>query len=107
MNAPMSHQHVRECRPCPSHPDEKLIRSSDCPVEFVYIWPQDSTDTRRWTTGIKRGSENSDSNLHNHPSHAANKIPSKIDTDIRQAVIANPHLKTKDIMTGKNFLCYT
>ena len=36
-----------------------------------------------------------------HPSHAASKIPSKVDTDIRQAIISNPHLKTRDIMTGK------
>ena len=92
---------TRECRPCPSHPGEKLVRSGDCPVEFVYISPQDNKDNRRWITGILRGKDMTASNLHNHPSHAASKIPSKVDTDIRQAIISNPHLKTRDIMTGK------
>ena len=37
---------------------------------------------------------------HPDPVHSATKIPSKVDSDIRQAVQENPLLKTKDIMTG-------
>lgn len=52
--------------------------------------------------GIIHGTEMRADKLHNHPSHAATKIPSKVDTDIRQAVISNSHLKTRDIMISKN-----
>lgn len=96
---------TREIRACLQHPGEKLIRSNvsseECPVEFVYIWPDNEEDNRRWITGITRGAINTSDNLHNHPNHAATKIPSQIDTDIRKVVIADPHLKTKDIMIGK------
>ena len=92
---------TRECHPCPSHPDVKLVRAGDCRVEFVYIWPQDNEDNRRWITGILRGMDMTATNLHNHLSHAASKIPSKVDTEIRRAIILNPHLKTRDIITGK------
>ena len=30
---------------CPQHPDVKLIRSSECSVEFAYLWPVDEDDT--------------------------------------------------------------
>ncbi len=93
---------TRETRSCPSHPETKLVRSANCPVEFVSVWPQDESDSRRWITGIKRSGDNKDDNLHNHPSHAATKITSKVETDIHKAVVANPHLKTADIMTGKS-----
>ena len=92
---------TRENRHCPQHPDVKLIRSNECTVEFAYLWPVEENDTRRWITGFRRSGTNEESNLHNHPTHAAMKIPSKVENDIRQAVITNPHLKTKDIMTGQ------
>lgn len=38
---------TRENRNCPLHPQTSLIRISDCPVEFVYIWPSDEEDKRR------------------------------------------------------------
>ena len=40
-------------------------------------------------------------NLHNHPIPSPTKIPSKVDADIRRAVMNNPNLKTQDIMVGE------
>lgn len=93
---------TRETRSCPSHPKSHLVKSGECPVEFIYIWPTEESDKRRWITGVRRLGGCEDENLHNHPTHAATKISSKVDTDIRRAVVANPHLKTKDLMTGKS-----
>ena len=39
-------------------------------------------------------------NLHNHPSHAPSKIPAKVEADIKAAVIADPTLKTSDLLVG-------
>ena len=86
---------------CLSHPEAKLVRSGDCPVEFIYIWPDDESDTRRWITGIKRGSQNEENNLHNHPCHQATKWTKKIVSDLQEAVINNPLLKTSDLVVGK------
>lgn len=93
---------TRETRSCPSHPKSHLVKSGECPVEFIYIWPTEESDKRRWITGVRRLGGCEDENLHNHPTHAATKISSKVDTDNRRAVVANPHLKTKDLMTGKS-----
>lgn len=46
------------------------------------------------------------SNIHNHPLHSDSKIPAKVDSDIRKAVVANPHLKTADIVVGKLLVSY-
>lgn len=45
---------LRENTKCLDHPDEKLIRSEECPVEFAYLWPESPKDKRRWMTGIIR-----------------------------------------------------
>ena len=74
-------------------------------MEFVYIWPVDEADNRRWITGITRGELTVSENLHNHPIHSSSKIPSKVDTDIRSAVIADPNLKTKDLLVGEYCAC--
>ena len=103
--------YMREVRSCSQYPSEKLTRSNEptgeCPVEFVYIhvWPVDEADNRRWITGITRGGLTVSENLHNHPIHSSSKIPSKVDTDIRSAVIADPNLKTKDLLVGEYCAC--
>ena len=91
---------TRETKRCSVHSAEDLQRSSPCPVEFVYIKPKEPADNRRWITGIVRGGELTADNLHNHPLHGNVKITAKVDSDIRRAVIENPHLKTQDIVTG-------
>ena len=92
---------TNELKPCHQHPESKLVRSGECPVEFFYIWPEDTEDKRRWLTGLVRANSMEECDLHNHPHHKERKIPVKVDTDIRRAMIDNPHLKTSDVITGK------
>ena len=93
---------TNEIKVCNQHPDSKLVRSGECPVEFFYVWPEDAEDKRRWLTGLVRTGSMHESDLHNHPHHKEKKIPVKVDTDIRRAVIENPHLKTSDVLTGNH-----
>ena len=60
----------------------------------------EDSDCRRWLTGIVRSNELDSQNLHNHPIHGELKITAKIDADIRRAIVDNPQLKTRDIITG-------
>ena len=84
---------VKETRRCPEHSEDKLVHSDACPVEIVYIWPEDSSDNRRWMTGFVRTVNSPDAeNLHTHPLPGPSKIPSKVDADIRRAVASNPQL---------------
>ena len=47
------------------------------------------------------GSENEENNLHNHPCHQATKWTKKMVSDLQEAVINNPLLKTSDLVVGK------
>ena len=78
---------TNKVKPCNQHPKSPLVRSGECPVEFFYILPEDTEDKRRWLTGLVRTGNMQEHDLHNHPHHKENKIPVKIDTDIRRAVI--------------------
>lgn len=89
-----------EIRPCPSHKTQ-LVRTSNCPVEYVYIKPKDPHDNRRWLSGIDRCSDMKDNFLHNHPLHSDAKIPAKVKADITRALLKDPHLTTRDIIAGK------
>lgn len=95
-----------EVRPCPNH-KVPLKRTMGCPVEFVYIKPSDSSDNRRWITGIDRSSDMKNNFLHNHPLHADAKIPAKVKADITRALVKNPHLTTRDITTGEYAFTYS
>jgi len=64
---------------CSQHPEAVLECTSDCPVDFFYIWPVDENDNRRRFTGITRCGDLQASDLHNHPHHKESKIPAKID----------------------------
>ncbi len=46
----------REYRPCPvsDHSKNTLNVVKDCPVEFVYVWPVDNKDERRWLSGHEK-----------------------------------------------------
>ena len=96
---------TRESRPCENHPQLPLIRSEPCSVEFVYIWPINEKDPRRWLTGIRRGDEAEDNNLHSHQLHCASKIPMRVQNDIKEAVAKNPHLKPDDLVVGELYVC--
>ena len=97
-------QHVtstREHHRCSDHPDQALEHSGPCPVEFVYVYPMNPDDKRRWLTGLVRSGDLSRADLHNHPLNGASKIPSKIVQDITDKLEEDPSLKTHDIVTGK------
>ena len=76
-----------EIKPCPQHKGQPLTRSAGCPVEFIYIQPEEEADNRRWITGIDHCSDMKGQYLHNHPLHAAAKIPEKVKGDIQKAVM--------------------
>ena len=94
---------IREKRPCPIHPECKLVRSEPpCPVEFVYIFPQKiHNDHRRWIGGIVRSEKHSSSSLHNHDLHGSIKISQCVQDKIASAITANPTLTPTDISAGK------
>ena len=88
---------------CCQHP---LKRTKECPVLFFYVWPEDPNDNRRWLTGIVRSGDLQSQNLHNHPMHSETKIPAKVNSDLRRALVDNPHLKTSDIIVGIPLIVY-
>ena len=83
-------------KPCSQHPDTPSERTGECLVDFFNIWPESTTDNRKLTGIIRSGDLQED----NYPLHNEVKIPVKVDTDIRRAVIDNPHLKISDLLVG-------
>ena len=93
---------VGERRPCSNHPKYKLVRTENCPVEFVYIFPQKfHEDHRRWIGGIIRAEKCTTSNLHNHALHGCIKISQCVKDKIATAVTLNPALTPTDVAAGK------
>ena len=74
---------TQESKPCPDHPGKKLNHTELCPIEFVYIKPQDLNDNRTWLTGLVRGSRSDTQSLRNHPIRGDIEILGKVDADIR------------------------
>lgn len=64
---------TNEFKPCGQHPESKLVRSGECPVQFFYVWPEKSEDMRRWLTGLIRGGCLEGGDLHNHPAPSRKK----------------------------------
>ncbi len=91
---------VCEKRPC-SHHKNKLAKTEGCPVEFVYIYPENGQDKRRWIGGVVRCQKEFSKNLHNHLPHAAIKIAQCVKEKIQTAVVSNPALTPSDIASGK------
>ena len=93
---------IREKRNCKNHPQHKLQRcNTDCPVEFVYIYPTECEgDHRRWIGGIVRNQRKHSSNLHSHPLHGGFKICSLVQEKVRNAIQSNPSLTPTDISLG-------
>ena len=91
---------IRDKRNCPKH-NIPLQKTSDCPVEFVYIYPKERADGRRCFGGIVRCQKSPSENLHNHKIHAANKISQSVKEKISDAISSNPALTPSDIACGK------
>lgn len=96
---------TRENKSCSQHPQAELESSGFCSVDFFYVWPANPQDKRRWIGGIVRSDHDMKlQNLHNHPTNPPSKIPLKVQCDVRRAIVANPHLKTSDIVIGIIFI---
>ena len=81
--------------------NRSLQKTLDCPVEFVYVHPKDSSDYRQWFGGIVRCQKAPAENLHNHRIHASTKIAQCIKEIIDHAITVNPALSPSDIVCGK------
>ena len=74
---------------CKMHPKAALCQSEDCPVEFIYVFPQSTDDKRRWIGGIIRSPNICpQKNLHSHPVSCSlnHKLPKKICSDLEKTV---------------------
>ena len=91
---------IRDKRKCPVH-KENLVRSESCPVQFVYIYPEDSVDRRQWLGGIVRNQKEAAKNLHNHSLHGSTKISQFVKDNISAAESLNPSLQPNDVANGK------
>ena len=89
-----------ENKQCSQYPQAKLESSGFCPVDFFYVWPANPQDKRRWVGGLVRSDDMKPQNIHNHPTNPPSKIPLKVQSDVRRAISANPHLKTSAIVIG-------
>ena len=90
---------IREKHPCPHHKN-KLVKSEGCPVEFVYVCPEDGQDKRRWIGGLVSCQKYMAKNLHNHLPHAAMKISQCVEERIHHSIASNPTLTPTDIACG-------
>ena len=65
---------IREHRSCHNHPSKPLYKTNDwepCPVQFAYVYPEDSNDHHWWVLGFVRQPKGSKVSLHNHNVHAS------------------------------------
>ena len=72
-----------------------------CPVQFAYVYPEDSNEHRWWLLGFVRQLKGSRGSLHNHNVHASPHLLTKTQEDIESAAIANTTLKPFKISRGK------
>ena len=89
---------------CKTHPTADLCQIQDCPVEFVYVFPQSAEDNRRWIEGIICLSNVCpQKNLHNHPISGTlnHKLPKKVCSDLEKTIEDNPYLTTHQIASGQ------
>ncbi len=91
---------IRDKRNCPKH-DTALYKTCNCPVEFVYLYPKDMSDKRRWFGGVVRCQKNQSVSLHNHEIHGSCKMAQCVKEKISTAVSINPALKPSEIACGK------
>jgi len=89
---------------CSVHPGAALEVTGSCAVEFIYIFPVDTADKRRWIGGIIR----SDTvipciSLHNHPVDLSlsHKLSKMVSSGIKKSVNDNPYLTTRQLASGQ------
>jgi len=98
---------VKKCEEC-EHPEADLITTEGCPVEFIYVYPQNAEDKRRWIGGLIRSSEVAPAlNLHNHPigvESLSHKLPAMVVSDIAKTLDDNPYFTTRQLQCGKGLV---
>jgi len=92
---------VREKRNCKLHPSAPLNHVKECPVEFAYLYPQNSNDNRRWIIAIIRNQKEPMTNLHSHAIHGPTKIAKCVQENISKAVSLNSTITPIEISQGK------
>lgn len=95
---------IREHRSCQSHPSKPLYKTNDvepCPVQFAYVYPENTDDHRRWIMGFVRQPKGLKGSLHNHNVHAPSHLLTKTQEDIQNAAVANVTLKPSEMCRGK------
>ena len=95
---------IREQRPCPKHTSKPFYKTNDvelCPVQFAYVFPEDSGDHRRWILGFVRQPKGTEGSLHNHNVHASSHLLTKTLKEIQSAAVSNISLKPSEVSRGK------
>ena len=95
---------IREQRPCKNHSSKPLYKTNDiepCPVQFAYIYPDNSNDRRRWILAFVRQPKGPKESLHNHDVHSSSHLLAKTQEDISEAAVANISLKPSEVCRGK------
>ena len=89
---------------CKTHPNAALETTGNCAVEFVYIFPANDKDKRRWIGGVICTDVVSPSkNLHNHTVELSlsHKLSSIVTSAIQRSIDENPYLTTRQIACGQ------
>eukprot|EP00112_Aurelia_sp_Birch-Aquarium-sp1_P014358 Seg3094.1 transcript_id=Seg3094.1/GoldUCD/mRNA.D3Y31 product="ATP-dependent DNA helicase RecQ" protein_id=Seg3094.1/GoldUCD/D3Y31 len=88
---------------CKAHADAPLVPSGQCPVKFVYIYPENFThDTRRWLGVISAQTGKAE---HNHSKPAACKLPAILNEEITKCVKSDCTKTAKEVQLGYGMPC--
>ena len=82
------------------HPFAPLSHVNDCPVEFAYLFPENSNDNRHWIFALIRNQKELTINLHSHAIHGATKTAKCVQENISRAASLNSTLAPIDISQG-------
>ena len=98
-NAFTNYAKFNTCRDHKHLHKELDLCGSDCPISFVYVYPNDESDTRQWCGCVTDNPKNSQ---HNHPAPIDWKLKSKTKKDLRSAKELNPNIKPRELQKGVN-----
>ena len=91
---------MRGKRSCPTH-NTVVVKTTGCSVDFVYLYPNDLNDQRRWFGGIIRNPKLPKCNFHNHEIHGPWRISQGLKKRNSVVITSNPALTSMDITYGK------
>lgn len=85
---------------CLMHESAHLESSGKCNGVFVYVYPKDLTDSRRWLGFFSENNEG-----HNHPAPIHTKLGSQLEEMIADCVQKDPTKKPCDLARGYGLPC--